>query len=41
MRLLQTNIGDLANGSSLNVAMISAVAVFAIVMLYKYFRCSG
>jgi hypothetical protein len=42
MNLLQTNItGDLANGNTMNVAIIAAVAVFCIIMLYVYFRKGG
>jgi hypothetical protein len=42
MNLLQSNItGDLANGNTLNVAIIAAVAVFGIIMLYVYFRRGG
>jgi hypothetical protein len=42
MNLLQTNItGDLANGNTLNVAIIAVVVVFGIVMLYTYFRRGG
>ncbi|MDR2820454.1 MAG: hypothetical protein LBB60_08010 [Desulfovibrio sp.] len=42
MNLLQTNIaGDLANGNTLNVAIIAAVVIFGIVMLYVYFRRGG
>jgi hypothetical protein len=42
MNLLQTNIaGDLANGSTVNVAIIAAVVVFGIIMLYVYFRRGG
>jgi hypothetical protein len=39
---LQANIaGDLANGSTANVAIIAAVAVFAIIMLRGYFQRGG
>jgi hypothetical protein len=42
MKLLQANIpGDLANGNTMNVAIIAAVVVFGIVMLYLYFRRGG
>jgi hypothetical protein len=42
MYLLQTNIpGDLANGNTLNVAIIAAVVVFVVIMLYIYFRRGG
>jgi hypothetical protein len=42
MFLLQANIaGDLANGNTLNVAIIAFVVVFGIVMLYVYFRRGG
>jgi hypothetical protein len=42
MYLLQTNItGDMANGNTANVAIIAAVAVFGIIMLYAYFRRGG
>jgi hypothetical protein len=39
---LQANIpGDLAKGSTANVAIIAAVVVFGITMLYVYFRRGG
>jgi hypothetical protein len=42
MYLLQANIaGDLANGNTMNVAIIAAVAVFAISMFFIYFRRGG
>jgi hypothetical protein len=42
MYKLQANIaGDLANGSTANVAIIAAVVVFGIVMLFTYFRRGG
>jgi hypothetical protein len=42
MYLLQTNIaGDLANGNVPNVAIIGAVAVFAIIMASRYFGRGG
>jgi hypothetical protein len=42
MYLLQTNVaGDLANGNTINIAIIAAVAVFGIIMLYTYFRRGG
>jgi hypothetical protein len=42
MKLLQSGIaGDIANGNTINVAIIATVAVFAIIMLYTYFRRGG
>jgi hypothetical protein len=41
MTLLQSNIGDIANGNTANVAIIAAVGVFGIFMLYVYFRRGG
>jgi hypothetical protein len=42
VKLLQTNIpGDLANGNTLNVAIIAAVIVFAILMVFMYLRKGG
>jgi hypothetical protein len=34
-------IGRLTDGNTANVAIIAAVAVFAIIMLYTYFRRGG
>jgi hypothetical protein len=42
MYLLQTNVaGSFANGNNLNVAIMAVVAIFAIIMLYIYFRRGG
>jgi hypothetical protein len=42
MRQLQANIvGDLANGNTLNISIIAALAVFVIIMIYVYFRHGG
>jgi hypothetical protein len=42
MYLLQSNIaGDLANGNTLNVAIIAGVAFFCFVMVYAYLRRGG
>jgi hypothetical protein len=42
MYLLQTNVaGELLNGNTLNVAIISGVVVFGIIMFYIYFRRGG
>jgi hypothetical protein len=42
INLLQTNVaGNLANGNTLNVAIIAAVTVFGITLLYVYFRRGG
>jgi hypothetical protein len=41
MNVLQSNIGDIANGNTINVAIIAAVVVFGIFMLYVYFRRGG
>ncbi|MDR2650115.1 MAG: hypothetical protein LBB94_10430 [Clostridiales bacterium] len=39
---LEVNIaGDLANGSTANVAIIAAVVIFGIIMLHLYFRRGG
>jgi hypothetical protein len=42
MHLLQTNIAtDLANGNTLNVAIIAGVVVFVVIIIYVYFRRGG
>jgi hypothetical protein len=42
MYLLQSNLaGDLANGNTLNVAIIAGVVVFVFIMVYVYFRRGG
>jgi hypothetical protein len=41
MNILQSNVGDIANGNTFNVAIIAAVVVFGIIMLYVYFQRGG
>jgi hypothetical protein len=42
MNLLQSGIaGELANGNTLNLAILAAVAVFGAIMVYTYFRRGG